>query len=59
MTQRTLILEIDSDTDPVSGRLGEGTGPSVPFVGWLGLARALERVLDAPSPPDGERSLEH
>jgi hypothetical protein len=59
MTQRTLILEIDSETDPVSGRLGEGTGPNVPFVGWLGLARALERVLHDPSPGDDDRSREH
>lgn len=44
---RTLTLEIDSDADPISGRLREGVGPGEQFVGWLGLARALERVLGA------------
>jgi hypothetical protein len=43
-----LTLEIDTDSDPIAGRLSEGGGPGQQFVGWLGLARALELVLDAP-----------
>jgi hypothetical protein len=48
---RRLTLEIDSDADPISGRLSEHGGPSEEFVGWLGLARALERVLEPDARP--------
>jgi hypothetical protein len=44
-----LTLEINADGDPISGRVSESDGTSgQQFVGWLGLARALELVLDAP-----------
>jgi hypothetical protein len=53
-----LTLELDHDADPPSGRL-LSRGASYPFGGWLGLARALERAIDAqrgepqgqPTPP--------
>jgi hypothetical protein len=41
-----LTLELDRDADPPSGRL-LSRGASYPFGGWLGLARALERAIDA------------
>jgi hypothetical protein len=44
---RTLMLEIDPGADPITGRLRDGERRE-PFVGWLGLARALERVLNGP-----------
>jgi hypothetical protein len=43
---RVLTLEIDTDSDPIAGRLSEGGAPDRPFVGWLGLARALELTLE-------------
>jgi hypothetical protein len=47
------MLEIDPGSDPISGRLQHDGHPAHEFVGWLGLARALELTLDepAPSPP--------
>jgi hypothetical protein len=48
-----LTLEIDADSDPVAGRLSEGGAPGREFVGWLGLARALELVLEAGEPAPG------
>ena len=50
---RVLTLEIDADSDPVAGRLSEGGAPGREFVGWLGLARALELVLEAGEPAPG------
>jgi hypothetical protein len=48
---RTLTLEFDSDGDPIRGRVREGTGSEHEFVGWLGLAKALELALGAGGPP--------
>jgi hypothetical protein len=48
---RVLTLEIDADSDPIAGRLSEDGAPGQPFVGWLGLARALELALE---PESGE-----
>jgi len=42
---RIVTLQLDTDADPISGEIGEAGGPSRPFVGWLGLAAALERVF--------------
>jgi hypothetical protein len=48
---RTLTLEIDPGSDPICGRLREGPdAKGEEFVGWLGLARALERALEAGPP---------
>jgi hypothetical protein len=47
---RVLTLEIDSDSDPIAGRLSEGGGPGRQFVGWLELARALELALESGEP---------
>lgn len=50
---RVLRLEIDADSDPIAGRLSEGGAPGRQFVGWLGLARALELALEPGEPaPD-------
>jgi hypothetical protein len=38
-------LILDSTADPISGRLVSAAGETEAFVGWLGLAGALERVL--------------
>jgi hypothetical protein len=45
----TFVLEVDPGSKPISGRLtGENRGP-VQFGGWLGLAEALERLIEGPS----------
>jgi hypothetical protein len=43
---RVLTLEIETDSDPIAGRLSEGGAPERRFVGWLALARALELALE-------------
>jgi hypothetical protein len=48
-----VTLEIDTDSDPIAGRLSEGGAPDRPFVGWLGLARALELALEPCEPAPG------
>jgi hypothetical protein len=49
--RKTFTLEFE-DAEPIEGRLRAEDGPSREFVGWLGLAAALESVL-APLPDDG------
>jgi hypothetical protein len=49
-TRRTLTLELEvSDADHVAGRLDDGHGHSTEFVGWLGLAGAIEALSDEDS----------
>jgi hypothetical protein len=50
---RVLTLEIDAASDPIAGRLSEGGAPGREFVGWLGLARALELALERAEPAPG------
>jgi len=51
---RSLVLEIDPSNDPVSGWLSDEHGTRRSFSGWLGLAGALETLIDAP----GERAAD-
>lgn len=44
---RTLTLEIYPQSNPIAGRLSEGGTSGHQFVGWLGLARALELALQS------------
>jgi hypothetical protein len=48
---RVLTLRIDDPAEPIAGSLGDETGASREFRGWLGLARALETMLATGSPP--------
>ena len=53
-----LVLDIDCTDDSVSGRITDDRGRDVPFVGWLGLAGALEIVTTDPreaAPPLADR----
>ena len=50
---RVLTLEIDAESDPIAGCLSESGAPGQQFVGWLGLARALELALEPPEPAHG------
>jgi len=43
----TLTIEIDG-RDPLRGSVLESVGGSHEFVGWLGLARVLGEIVDAP-----------
>jgi hypothetical protein len=55
-----VTLEFEPGSDPLCGRLVTGEA-AYPFVGWLGLATALEHVIgddapvraSAPAPTDG------
>lgn len=51
---RRLILDVDPGHDPIVGRISEGERLAEPFVGWLGMARALERVLSRPEPASAD-----
>lgn len=44
---REYVLELDLDSDPISGRLRDDAGEALDFTGWLGLASALERMVAA------------
>lgn len=59
---RVLVLRIEPEAEPIAGTLSEGGGEAHPFRGWLGLARAMERVLGdgprAPACPSPNRDLE-
>lgn len=46
-----LRLELDSERTPVSGAIALDDGERLPFVGWLGLAEALDRVLTRTGEP--------
>lgn len=41
----TLQIELDPQSSPFTGAIAPDGGERVPFVGWLGLAEVLERVL--------------
>jgi hypothetical protein len=43
-------LEIERDGERIAGRLSTAEGLTVPFIGWLGLAAALEQAT-APADP--------
>ena len=44
-----VTLEFEPGSDPLCGRLLTGQA-AYPFVGWLGLATALEHVIGADAP---------
>lgn len=41
----TLRLAVDLSREPIEGEVQAPTGPVLPFIGWLGLAAALERAV--------------
>ena len=41
----TLVLDIEPAADPIRGRLSTPDEEAQEFVGWLGLASAIERLL--------------
>jgi hypothetical protein len=58
-TRLTFVLEIDSGSQPIRGRLTEEDRGSIEFGGWMGLASALERLIERPAaPPPADRRAE-
>jgi len=58
---RVLVLRIEPEAEPIAGTLSEEGGEAHPFRGWLGLARAMERVIGDGPPaagPSPDRALE-
>lgn len=49
--QRTFTLSVDVGSDPIAGNLADELGGRKEFIGWLGLARALETLLAPDQPP--------
>ena len=50
-------LEIERGSDPIAGSLSAQDGAGLAFAGWLGLASALERMLNVNRPvADGDGS---
>ena len=49
-----VTLELRQGTDPLSGRVIDEGGRNRDFVGWIGLARALEEALATPDVPTKE-----
>jgi hypothetical protein len=48
-----VTLELELGAEPIAGRL-RGYGDELEFAGWLGLAAALERLLDESEPPGAD-----
>ena len=50
-----LQLDLDPRSEPIEGALTVGAGPPQPFIGWIELAAALERLraeaADPVAPP--------
>jgi hypothetical protein len=46
-TQVTLRVELDSQDDSISGRVLDGDGAGIAFLGWVGLAAAIEAASAA------------
>jgi hypothetical protein len=47
---RTFALVVDTVSEPIRGRLEDENAFGRDFVGWLGLATALEALLSARAP---------
>ena len=52
MTSHTLHIDIDVriDGDQITGHAGDGVSQPRPFLGWLGLIGALDRLMGDPCP---------
>ena len=45
-----LSVEFDPHADPITGQVYANGAGRLPFVGWLGLISALERIIAADQP---------
>jgi len=42
---RHIAIDVRLDGDEISGRVDDGTDQAKPFLGWLGLLAALDKLL--------------
>lgn len=42
---RHITIDVSVHGDQISGQVGDGTDQPTPFLGWLGLIGALDRLL--------------
>ncbi len=47
-TPRRLLVELDHDGHSIAGRVRDPEGGSIDFLGWLGLAAAIEELAERP-----------
>lgn len=52
MTSQVVHIDIDLriDGDQIAGHAGDGVSQPRPFLGWLGLISALDRLIAGPVP---------
>ena len=43
---RELVLEVDPGAGPLTGRIRDRSGATLPFAGWLSFASALGQALE-------------
>jgi hypothetical protein len=43
-----IVIDVEVDAEEISGHVGDGTADPKPFLGWLGLLGALDRLLGVP-----------
>jgi hypothetical protein len=43
-----IVIDVQVDADEISGHVGDGAAEPQPFLGWLGLLGALDRLLGVP-----------
>jgi hypothetical protein len=48
LTPKRLVVEIDHDGHGITGIVRDPDGGSVDFLGWLGLAAAIEQLAARP-----------
>lgn len=47
-TSKRLVVEIDHDGHSIAGTVRDPHGGSIDFIGWLGLAAAIEELAAGP-----------
>jgi len=45
-TSRRLVVELDHDGHSIAGQVRDLDGRSIDFIGWLGLAAAIEELAE-------------
>jgi hypothetical protein len=53
MQRCTIVIEIDPHSEPICGTAGDGSGDGDPFVGYMRLVAAIEKLLATARSADG------
>jgi hypothetical protein len=48
-TLKRLVIELDHDGHSIAGIVRDTDGRRLDFIGWLGLAAAIEELAEAPA----------